>query len=158
MPLMPTGTSWSVLRRCAGRAGAAGLAAVATAREREGDAAAAAEAFDGQWLWTDASGRTQPQVTLFDGLYSAGNPHLAAIESSYKALALQMREGECNECHVPNNPNKMKQLVLPQTPAHAAGEIKLITDRKVDDVVALRGRELRRVVVVQRTGGRNACA
>lgn len=86
-----------------------------------GDAAAA---FDGHWLWTDASGHTQPQVTVFDGLYSAANPHLAEIESTYQALALELRAGECDECHVPNNPNKMKQLVLLQTPAHAAGEIK----------------------------------
>lgn len=88
--------------------------------------AADVAAFDGQWLWTDAAGRTQPQVTLFDGLYSAGNPHLAAIETAYRALALELREGQCNDCHIPKNPNKMKHLVLLQTPAHAAGEVRRI--------------------------------
>jgi hypothetical protein len=82
--------------------------------------------FDGQWLWTDASGRTQPQVTVFDGLYSRDNPFLPRIETSYKALALEMRNAECDSCHVPDNPQKMKRLVLLQTPAHAAGEVKRI--------------------------------
>lgn len=83
-------------------------------------------AFDGQWLWTDAAGRTQPQVTLFDGLYDPANPHLPRIDSAYRALALELREGECNDCHVPRNPKKIERLVLLQTPAHAAGEIKRI--------------------------------
>ena len=83
-------------------------------------------AFDGQWLWTDADGRTQPQVTLFDGLYDAANPHLPRIDSAYRELALELREGECNDCHVPRNPKKIERLVLLQTPAHAAGEIKRI--------------------------------
>ncbi|WP_428382584.1 hypothetical protein [Nevskia ramosa] len=90
------------------------------------EATSEAAAFDGKWLWTDADGRTQPQVTVFDGLYSHDNPHLATIETAYQALALEMRNGECDKCHVPNNPNKMQHLVLLQTPAHAAGEIKRI--------------------------------
>lgn len=89
-------------------------------------AAAQAAAFDGEWLWTDAAGRTQPQVTLFDGLYSANNPFLPKIETTYKALALELRAGECSSCHRPDNPEKIKRLVLLQTPAHAAGEIKRI--------------------------------
>lgn len=90
------------------------------------EASSEAAAFDGKWLWTDASGRTQPQVTVFDGLYSHDNPHLASIETAYRALALEMRNGECDQCHVPDNPNKMQHLVLLQTPAHAAGEIRRI--------------------------------
>lgn len=35
-----------------------------------------------------------------------------------------MRRAHCNDCHVPENPNRMKRLVLLQTPAHAASEIK----------------------------------
>jgi len=83
-----------------------------------------AHAFDGKWLWTDAQGRTQPKVSLFDGLFEPTNPHLARIEATYKAMALRLREGQCNDCHVPNNPDKSKRLVLLQTPAHAAAEIK----------------------------------
>ena len=51
------------------------------------------------------------------------NPYLGKLQSTYKDLALAMRDGTCNTCHVPNNPDKMKRLVLLQTPAHAAGEI-----------------------------------
>lgn len=89
-------------------------------------AAAQAASFDGQWLWTDAAGRTQPQVTLFDGLYRPENPFLPKIESTYKALALELRAGECDSCHAPSNPHHLPRLVLMQTPAHAAGEIKRI--------------------------------
>lgn len=78
---------------------------------------------DGQWLWTDAAGRTQPAVTLFDGLYRPENPHLRALDRQYRDLALQLRESQCVQCHVPNNPDKMTRLVLLSTPAHAAGEI-----------------------------------
>lgn len=85
-----------------------------------------AAAFDGRWLWTDDHGRTQPQVTLFDGLYRPDNPYLAGIDSSYRALALELRAGECSSCHTPDNPRHARRIVLLQTPAHAAGEIKRI--------------------------------
>ncbi len=77
----------------------------------------------GKWLWTDAQGKTQPQVTLFDGLYQAANPHLPRLDAAYRAVAVELRNGDCMSCHVPNNPDKMKRLVLLQTPAHAASEI-----------------------------------
>jgi len=81
-------------------------------------------AFDGQWMWTDAKGQVQPKVTVFDGLFESNNPYLARVETTYKAFALRMRESQCNDCHVPSNPDKSKQLVMLQTPAHAAGQIK----------------------------------
>ncbi|HXJ53279.1 MAG TPA: hypothetical protein VNH16_17990 [Burkholderiales bacterium] len=80
--------------------------------------------FDGRWMWTDADGREQPQVTLFDGLFSADNPFLPKLDSTYKTLALRMRDGQCDRCHVPDNPHGTKRIVLLQTPAHAAGEIQ----------------------------------
>lgn len=89
--------------------------------------------FDGAWLWTDPQGRTQPAVTLFDGLYRADNPYLRALDRQYRDLALQLRESQCSSCHVPNNPDKMSRLVLLSTPAHAAGEIdRLIKSVKED--------------------------
>ncbi|MBI5851081.1 MAG: hypothetical protein HZB39_08640, partial [Planctomycetes bacterium] len=33
----------------------------------------AAPSFDGRWMWTDTNGRTQPKVSLFDGLYRNDN-------------------------------------------------------------------------------------
>lgn len=79
--------------------------------------------YSGPWVWTDDKGKTQPAVTLFDGLYKADNPHIKAMDQQYRDLALQMRESQCTSCHVPNNPDKMSRLVLLSTPAHAAGEI-----------------------------------
>lgn len=88
--------------------------------------AVATPKFEGKWMWTDASGQQQPKVTLFDGLFHAENPYLKKLDAAYRDLALSLREGQCMACHVPNNPNKMKRLVLLQTPAHAAGEIKRV--------------------------------
>ena len=87
-------------------------------------ARAEAAAFDGRWMWTDADGRRQPQVTLFDGLFAADNPYLPAIDRTYRALALDLRDQACVDCHAPDNGGKMERIVLLQTPAHAAGEIK----------------------------------
>lgn len=78
------------------------------------------------WLWKDAKGHTQPVVTLFDNQYSASNPYLKPLDEAYRAVALEMRDGECLSCHVPDNPDKMKRLVLLQTPAHAADEISRV--------------------------------
>jgi hypothetical protein len=89
--------------------------------------------FDGKWLWTDASGKTQPQVTLFDGLFSAENPNMSKLDASYKEFALSLRAGTCMACHVPNNPDKMKRLILLQTPAHAAAEIKRVVKSVTND-------------------------
>jgi hypothetical protein len=83
-----------------------------------------APAFDGRWMWSDDQGRSQPKVSLFDGLYRADNPWLGRLETRYKALALRLREGQCDNCHVPSNPDKSKRLVLLQTPAHAAAEVQ----------------------------------
>ncbi len=81
-------------------------------------------AFDGKWTWSDATGKTQPVVSVFDGLFHAENPYLSQLDSAYKKFALKLRDGQCDQCHVPSNPDGMKKLVLFQTPAHAAGEIK----------------------------------
>jgi len=81
-------------------------------------------AFDGKWMWVDGNGEPQPKPALFVGLFRADNPYLEQLQTTYKDLALAMRNGTCNMCHVPDNPEKMKRLVLFQTPAHAAAEIK----------------------------------
>jgi hypothetical protein len=83
-------------------------------------------AFDGKWMWLDDNGEPQPKPTLFVGLFRPDNPYLDKLQTTYKELALAMREGTCNNCHVPNNPEKMKRLVLLQTPAHAAAEIRRV--------------------------------
>ena len=94
-------------------------------------------AFDGQWRWTDTQGRTQPMVTVFDGLMSPANPYLGRMDTTYKALALRLRDNQCMECHVPNNPDHSKRLVLLQTPMHAAGEIKRLMKSVREDKMPL---------------------
>jgi hypothetical protein len=91
--------------------------------------------FDGQWLWTDTAGVTQPKVTVFDGIFRADNPYIGKLDGAYKTLALTMRDGQCNKCHVPNNPDHMKKLVLLQTPMHAAAEIKRILKTVREDTM-----------------------
>src|SRR5256885_911365 len=82
--------------------------------------------FDGKWMWLDDKGEPQPKPALFVGLFRADNPYLEQLQTTYKDLALAMRNGTCNNCHAPDNPEKMKRLVLFQTPAHAAAEIKRV--------------------------------
>jgi hypothetical protein len=89
--------------------------------------------FDGNWSWTDSSGHQQPKLTLFDGVFSASNPYLVKLDASYKDFAISLRDGQCMACHVPNNPNKMKKLVLMQTPRHAAAEIEHIMEEVKGD-------------------------
>lgn len=76
-----------------------------------------------RWTWTDASGQQQPRIMLFSTLYQPANPQLVKVEESYRTFASAMREAACIACHVPNNPPGARQLILLQTPLHAAGEI-----------------------------------
>src|SRR5438046_9227342 len=74
-------------------------------------------------MWMDKEGRIQPRVTLFDGLFRQDNPYLPKLDFTYRTLALRMRDAQCENCHMPNNPFPMRRLVIMHTPAHAAGEI-----------------------------------
>src|SRR5437870_829205 len=79
--------------------------------------------FDGNWMWMDKEGRIQPRVTRCDGLVRQDNPYLPKLDFTYRTLALRMRDAQCENCHMPNNPLPMRRLVIMHTPAHAAGEI-----------------------------------
>jgi hypothetical protein len=79
--------------------------------------------FAGQWNWRDANGQAQPQVTLFSDLYSANNPHLTELDQRYRAFALNMRDADCESCHVPDGHKLMRKLTLLNTPLHTAGEV-----------------------------------
>ncbi len=80
-------------------------------------------AFTGAWQWRDATGRLQPQASLFSARYSQANPYLPALDRSYKAFAMRIREESCLDCHTPANKSEAERLVLLQTPIHASGEI-----------------------------------
>lgn len=82
--------------------------------------------FDGKWMWVDDKGQQQPAPTLFVGLYSERTPYMAMLDARYRKMALTMRDAECDSCHVPNNPDKAKRLVLLHTPLHAASEIERV--------------------------------
>lgn len=82
--------------------------------------------FDEKWMWVDEKGQQQPAPTLFVGLYNEKNPYLGKLDTAYRKFALSLRDAECSACHVPNNPDKMKRLVLLQTPLHAASEIERV--------------------------------
>ena len=88
-------------------------------------------------MWTDANGQSQPRPTLFVGLMRSNNPYLGQLEGTFKDLAGELRKGTCNECHAPDNSVGMKRLVLMQTPAHAAGEIKRIMRAVREDKMPL---------------------
>ena len=85
-----------------------------------------APVFDGKWMWQGQDRSTQPAVTLYDGLFDSDNPFKASLAVAYQDFALSLRDKSCLACHNPGNPAHMKQLVLLQTPAHAAGEIRAL--------------------------------
>lgn len=80
-------------------------------------------AFDGDWQWHDASGTLQPHASLFSSRYRQANPHLPALDKSYRSFALRIRDESCMDCHTPANKAEAERLVLLQTPRHAASEI-----------------------------------
>jgi hypothetical protein len=83
-------------------------------------------AFDGKWVWNSPEGKAQPSTSWFDGLLHRDNPHLGDVVDGYRKFATTMRNAACLSCHVPSNPAGARTLVLLQTPAHAAGEIKRV--------------------------------
>ena len=77
--------------------------------------------FHGRWLWTDAAGRTQPAVTLFDGQYRSENPYRAALvgttATSPAAARIAAAAATCRAIRAKPPAGRAVQ------PAHAAGEI-----------------------------------
>src|SRR5262245_20655081 len=63
----------------------------------------------GQWNWQE-QGREMPYVTLYQYLLSAGNPHLAPLDSAYRALESELRGSSCLICHSPDNFAKVGSL------------------------------------------------
>ncbi len=97
----------------------------------------ASPAFDGKWTWSDQEKKFQPSVTLYQGMFGSANPYAVAMSESYKDFALSLRDKSCTSCHNPANPQHMKPLVLLQTPAHAAGEIKSLIAAVEDNKMPL---------------------
>lgn len=68
--------------------------------------------WDAQWSWTDEAGLPQPRVALFSYLFSEDNPHVAALDASYRALEEQFRAQNCVLCHEPDNRSRINDLLL----------------------------------------------
>lgn len=79
--------------------------------------------FDGKWQWVDATGKLEPQASLFSNRYSVSNPYLPPLDEAYRTFALNIRDGTCLSCHTPVNKADVNRLVLMQTPVHASGAI-----------------------------------
>ncbi len=84
--------------------------------------------FLGEWMWRDNDGSAQPVVTLFSEMYSSDNPNLAALDDSYRKMAINFRDADCTVCHQPEGHWKMNKLTLLQTPYHAASAIDAVLD------------------------------
>jgi hypothetical protein len=75
--------------------------------------------WDGLWTWQDASGAAMPYVTLFRSLFSETNPHVAELETTYRALEEVAREQRCMHCHSPDNIGRANPLALLNYPNQA---------------------------------------
>jgi hypothetical protein len=106
-----------------GRIRFAGRSDGGSERERGPYAHIQPPAFAGKWMWTDENGAIQPTVSLFSENYSRDNPHLVALDSAYRKLAVGLRNADCIGCHAPDGHKKMHTLTLLQTPMHAATRI-----------------------------------
>lgn len=84
--------------------------------------------FLGEWMWPGADNVAEPRSTLFSAYYSSDNPHLAALDESYRRMAISFRNADCTVCHAPDGHRKMNKLTLLQTPLHAAVAIDAVID------------------------------
>jgi len=75
--------------------------------------------WDGKWQWTDPGGEIEPYVTLYTYLFSPNNPHVAKLDTAYRALEEEMRANQCQTCHSPDNASKMNPLELFNYPNQA---------------------------------------
>ncbi|BAY22922.1 hypothetical protein NIES2100_26860 [Calothrix sp. NIES-2100] len=76
-------------------------------------------AWDGKWVWTDASGKQQPYVTLYTRLFSSSNPHIAKVDAAYRAFEDKLRSHSCLACHSPDNTSKQNPLLILNYPNQA---------------------------------------
>jgi hypothetical protein len=103
------------------------VAAFRDAPPGAGAGVAAAKPWDGQWQWTDATGRAQPHVTLYSYLLSSDNPQRTSLDRAYRKLEAAFRGQNCMGCHAPDNVAKASPLLLLNYPNQAlAGRHALV--------------------------------
>jgi hypothetical protein len=72
--------------------------------------------WDGQWTWNAGA---EPHVALYANLFAPTNPHVARVESTYRALEDAMRPYNCVNCHRPDNTQDANPLELFSYPNQA---------------------------------------
>lgn len=72
--------------------------------------------WDNQWTWADGA---EPRVTLYRNFFSAANPHIGRVETSYRALEEALRPHNCVVCHRPDNTADASPLELFSYPNQA---------------------------------------
>ncbi len=75
--------------------------------------------WDGKWEWKGNDDAQNPKVSLYTSLFSANNPHVVALDESYRAFEIKMREHSCTVCHNPSNTQEMNPLLLLNYPNQA---------------------------------------
>jgi hypothetical protein len=85
--------------------------------------------WDGRWHWGGARDQTEPRVALYRWLFTAGNPHVKALESAYRTLEEGMRGQSCTVCHSPNNAATMNPLRLLNYPNQALAERRTVVEQ-----------------------------
>lgn len=53
---------------------------------------------------------SEPRVALFGFLFSRDNPHVAPLETAFRAFSEKQRSAACTTCHNPSNPSKINPL------------------------------------------------
>jgi YVTN family beta-propeller protein len=74
--------------------------------------------WDGKWSWL-AGAIQEPHVTLFENLFSSGNPYVGQLDAAYRKMALGFQSFNCLGCHSPDNDVHMKMLELFNLPNQA---------------------------------------
>jgi len=87
--------------------------------------------WDSKWTWSDAEGKEQPRVALYSYVFAKDNPHVAALDRSFRELEAEMRAQNCMLCHAPDNQGKMNELLLLNYPNQA-----LIARHTLKEVIA----------------------
>jgi hypothetical protein len=94
------------------------LVAVLRAAELDGTRAVVSHECVGCVQWqSDGGGRTR--VALYQFMFSPDNPHVAAVDRTYRAFELAQRRVDCMSCHNPGNPSQMNPLELFSYPNQA---------------------------------------
>jgi len=91
-------------------------------------------AWDGQWRWQSERG-DEPRNALYTSLFSAGNPHVPALELAYRAFEQAQRASRCLSCHDPANAAKASSLELFSYPNQAlAGRHDIVRELRANEM------------------------